>query len=274
MYSYTRFTVPTLFAFLLLAASPLASTVSSSVPTEPKAVLQDDELPDKRPEVKELCEKLGDHAKMRGKEDREAIETVDSLLQDFENCGPKDRALVVKTLSACLKQKRKEVEDGVYDNKLFLAAAVGLGEMAPESVKPLIDWIGNKKHRRNLDLQRRLIRSLGKTKDPKGIKTLDDTLRHHEDSLVGAAAEALGEYTELELSKRKKIFKTMLSILMGAKSLVDGDSADIRARERYDVIAAPIITSLQRLSGQDETVPENWERWWNKNKKKDWDKAN
>lgn len=220
-----------------------------------------------------MCEKFTGHIKKRGDEDREAIEVVDTMLQEFENCGPKDRALVVKTLSAAFKQKRKEIEDGVFDNKLFMASAVALGEMAPESVKPLMGWIDNKKHRRNLDLQRRLIRSLGKTKDPKGVKTLDDMLRHHEDSLVGAAAEALGEYSELDLKERKKIFQTMLSILMAAKSAVDGDSADIRARERYDVIAAPIITSLQRLAGHDESSPEKWERWWNKNKKKDWDKA-
>jgi hypothetical protein len=179
--------------------------------------------------------------------------------------------MIAKEISKCLEQKRGEIEDGVFDNKLFLAAAVALGEMAPESTKLLVGWVDHKKHRRNLELQRRIIRSLGKTQDPDGIKVLDDMLQHHEDSIVGAAAEALGEYTELELKQRKKVFQTMLTILMGAKSAVDGDPADVRARERYDVIAAPIITSLQRLSGVDETVPEEWERWWNKNKKKDWD---
>lgn len=271
MDSHTRLTMPTLFVSFLLAAAPLAMGAPSF--SAPAPVLCQDDLPDKRDEVKAMCEKFTGHIKKRGEEDREAIETVDAMLQEFENCGPKDRALVVKTLSAAFKQKRKEIEDGVYDNKLYMAAAVSLGEMAPESVKPLVSWIESKKHRRNLDLQRRLIRSLGKTKDPKAIKTLDDLLRHHEDSLVGAAAEALGQFSELELKDRKKIFQTMLSILMSAKGAVDTDTTNIRARERYDVIAAPIITSLQRLAGQDESSPEKWERWWNKNKKKDWDKV-
>ena len=234
--------------------------------------LEDEDKPlDKRPEVKELCEALRGHSKKRGKEDREAVQKIDELLQEFGNSGPKDRAMIAKEVSKCLGQKRGEIEDGVFDNNLFLAAAVALGEMAPESTKLLIGWVDNKKHRRNLKLQRRIIRSLGITQDPDGIKVLDDMLQHHEDGIVGAAAEALGEYTELELKQRKKIFQTMLTILMGAKSAVDGDPTDVRARERYDVIAAPIITSLQRLSGVDETVPEAWERWWNKNKKKDWD---
>jgi len=273
MEAHKSLTVPSLTALLLLMAAPFAP-VGATVPADPTATVQDDELPDKRPEVKEMCATLRGHAKMRGKEDGEAIETIDKLLQEFEGSGPKDRALIVKEIAKCLDQKRGEIEDGVFDNKLFLAAAVSLGEMAPESVKPLMNWVDHKKHRRNLELQRRLIRSLGKTKDPLGIKVLDNMLQHHEDSLVGATAEALGEYTELELKQRKKVFKTMLTILSGAKAAVDGNAADIRARERYDVIAAPIITSLQRLSGHDETVPEKWERWWNKNKKEDWDEAN
>lgn len=252
----------------LLASGPLCPAVNAA----PTPLVQEDELPDKRPEIKELCDTLGDHVKARGEEDREAVAVIDNLVQEFPNSGPKDRALIVKELSKCLEKPRKETEAG-FDNTLFMAVAVALGEMGPESAKALSGWIDHKKHRKNLELQRRLILSLGKTKDGKGLKTLEGLLMHHQDMLVGAAAEAIGEYSEHDLKDRKAAFHEMLKVLMGAKAAVDGDATDVRARERYDAIAAPIITSLQRLSGHDERAPEKWERWWNKNKKEDWDEA-
>ena len=51
----------------------------------------------------------------------------------------------------------------------------------------------------------------------------------------------------------------------------DADLTDRIARERYDVIAAPMITTLQALSGADVRDPNEWRTWWNKNKKKNWD---
>lgn len=253
---------------VLLVAGPLCPASSAAAPP----AFQDDELPDKRPEVKELCETLRDHAKARGEEDREAVAVIDTLIQEFPNSGPKDRAMIVKELSKCLEKPRKETEAG-FDNTLFIAVAVALGEMAPESAKTLIGWVDHKKHRKNLELQRRLILSLGRTKDGKGLKTLEGLLQHHQDMLVAAAAEAIGEYSEHKLKERKAAFHEMLKLLMGLKAAVDQDATDVRSRERYDAVAAPIITSLQRLSGHDERSPEKWERWWNKNKKKDWDEA-
>jgi hypothetical protein len=60
--------------------------------------------------------------------------------------------------------------------------------------------------------------------------------------------------------------------LTSAKNAVDADANDTIARERYDVISAPIVTALQSLSGHNENDPAEWQRWWNKNKKEDWDR--
>ena len=50
-----------------------------------------------------------------------------------------------------------------------------------------------------------------------------------------------------------------------------------RLREELDSararIAAPIITSLAKLSKHDERDPDKWQNWWNKNKRADWDAA-
>lgn len=240
----------------------------------PAPWVQDDpkDLPDKRDEVKELVATLKGHAKKRGKEDAEAIATLKLLEAEFAKSGLKDRATIAKEVGNVLKEKRKEI-DRVIDNKLFLEAATALGSMGPESSKGLQSWIGHKSHKKDVELQERLILSLGKTKDEKAVKSLLDLLSHHEARVQGAAGTALGNYGHLDQKARKDIFEEVLQTLTGVYNQTQGDTQDIIARERYDVIAAPMTTTLQVLSKHDERKPPEWRRWWNKNKKVDWDKG-
>lgn len=255
---------------LLLLATPTPAAPPAAPPA-PGLRQDDGEKPDKREDIKALVEKLDAHAGARGKEDQEAIAVIDQLVQLFGELGPKDRASVVKALDDCFKEKRVEDENGVRPNQLFLSAATALGQMAPESVKVLLSWIGHKTHRQDLPLQRQLILMVGKTRDEKALKPLLKLLDDHEAQIQGAGAEALGEYAEAEQDVRKDVFEELLKLIMGVKNAVDADPTDPIPRARYDVIAAPIITSLQRLSGHKEHDPQEWQRWWNKNKKADWD---
>lgn len=259
---------------LSLGAASFAPAATANPVVDPAPfVSQDDpkDLPDKREEVENLIDELKGHAKEKGKEDLQAIAVIDRMTQEFEKSGLKDRGSIAKEIGNLLKQRRKEI-DGVLDNKLFLAAAEALSQMGPESVKILQSWIGHKSHKKDLDLQATLIRSLGKTKDEKGVKTLLDILSHHEAVLQAAAGDALGNYAHLDQKERKDIFKDILQTLTGVYNAMQGDGQNIIARERYDVIAAPMITTLQVLSGHDERQPNGWTRWWNKNKKANWDK--
>ena len=270
-----------MFALLLLTA-PLC--VAGPVPASPLAVspvvspllVQDEgapEVPDERPEIKELLTKLKGHVKERGKEDDDAISTIDTLFGEFAKSGPKDRVDIVKGLEACFKAKRQELEKDVPDNRLYIACAVCMGSMGPESVKGLIGLIGNKTHRKDVLLQEKLILSLGKTADPTGVKPLLELLKHHDARIQAAGAEALGYHSILPQKERKDVFEELLKTLMTVKSKKDADPMDIEARERYDTTAGPLITSLKLLTGVDESVPEAWQRWWNKNKRNDWDEG-
>lgn len=234
---------------------------------------QDDpkDLPDKRPEIEELVDTLKAHAKKRGKEDQEAIAIVDALLQEFPMSGLKDRKEIAGSLSDCLKEKRTEV-DGQPQNSLYLACAHALGNMGPESVKELQGWIDHKQHRKDLALQGELIRALGKTKHEKAIDTLTDLLSHKDASNQAAAAEALGNFDGMESKVRKDIFEKVLNELNAAKNRMDANLEDLEARDRYNVIKASMVTTLQALSGESLTNPDEWRSWWNDNKKKDWDK--
>lgn len=258
----------------LAAAAPAAPT--SSPPPAPAAYPpsgQDEpEIPDKRPEVAELIATLGAHVKERGEQDQQAIGVIDKLILEFEKSGPKDRAAIADAASNCLEAKRKDLSEGVPDTGLFVAAATAMGRMSPESVKLLAKWIGNKKQK-EVVVQRALILSLGRTKDVEGLKPLLGCLDNHQAAIVAAGAEALGDFEGASQETRKEVFGELLKVLMSAKGNMDNDVNDTIARERYDVIAAPLITSLKRLSGHDENQPEAWQSWWNNNKKEDWEKV-
>lgn len=229
---------------------------------------------DKREDIKAQLETLKAHVKKKGVEDTEAIGVIDGLLQEFEGCGPKDRGSIVKGLEACFKAKRtKELEPGVPDDRLYFAAATAMGQMAPESTKPLAGLLGHKSHRKNIRLQKRIAMSLGNTGDPKAIKPLSDLLKHKDAQMQAAGAEALGNFDEEELKTRKEIFKNLLDVMMAQKSTKDLDPNDIEAMDRWNAISGPIIASLQKLAGHDERDPAEWQRWWNKNKKADWDET-
>ena len=241
----------------------------------PRTIVVQDPPPapaaDKRPEVATLLDKLKEHANKGGKEDKDAVAVIDQLNQEFPKSGPKDKQLIVKGLSKCFEQRRLEKEGQPPDNQLYLAAAVALGQMGPDSTDALISWIGQKDLRKDIAVQNRLLLSLGKTKDKKAIKELVQNLDNKTSSLISAAAEALGNFSDVDLDTRKSVFDSLLKVLMSAKGATDTNLTDTAARDKYDVIAAPIITSLGKLSKHDERDPDKWQNWWNKNKRSDWD---
>ena len=252
-----------LATLLLLALAP-APLPRLQEPTEKS------QLADERPEVKALLDELGGHVKARGEKDSEAIAVVDKLTQEFPNCGPKDRAAVVKTLSDCFDVKRpKELEPDVPDDRLYKAAATALSVMGPESVKPLIAQIGSKEHRKNSSLQQMLALSLGKTKSVEGLKPLLMLLKHKDAPMQAAGAQALANFLDAPLDTRKTVFEELLKTMMDQKARKD-NVTDLEAQERWNVISGPIIETLQKVTGHGETDPELWQRWWNDNKKKEW----
>jgi len=256
---------------VLLAAVPLSAQADTLIAARP--AIEDPVPPvvDKRPEVAALLEKLKGHTDKKGSEDRDAISVMDQLLPQFKTSGPKDKAAIVASIAKCLELRRDEKE-GVPNNQLFLGCAVALGEMGPESTKALLAGVDSKNLKKQTAVRHRLILSLGKTHDVKeALDPLIAMLQDKDATLIGAAAEALGEFSGADLETRKKAFEAMLKVVMSAKGAKDSNAQDTIARDRYDVLNAPIIGSLGKLSKHDERDPDKWQNWWNKNKLKNWD---
>ena len=256
----------------LFALTSPPATVQPVQPARPARVaFQDEEVPDKRPELAELLDQLADHLKMRGEEDREVVGVVDQLTQEFPESGPKDKQAIVKALDKVIKAKRKKNKEGIPENRIHVAAATGLGTMAPESVKTLEGWIDKKPHEKDVVVQRALILSLGKCADDKASKRLMDLLQHNLPEIQAATAEALANYGDADVRLRKEIFKEALDVLMAVRSVIDQDQDELIEHKRWDVISGPIMSTLMTLSGHREQDAHRWQRWWNKNKKVDWD---
>ena len=264
--------IATLLLALLSAAPP---TLPEAAPAASWTSVQDEEFPDKRPDVKEWLAQLKGHVGKRGTQDREANALIEKLTEEFQKSGEKDRASIAKGVAKCLDVRRKDLIGNsgkdVPDNSLKLAAAKALGAMAPESIRALSTWVDHKKVRDNLKLQRRLVLSLGETKDEDATKALLDILDNHQPSIVGAAAEALGNFTGVESKQRKKLFEELLKTLMTVRGKVDADPTDNIAREWWNVVSAPLMTAMTALSGHDAKNAQEWQRFWNKNKRSNWD---
>lgn len=260
-----------MLSLALSTSLALALAFPAATPS-PAPIFQDDApIVDERPEIEQLLTELETFVKAKGEKDADAIGVLDKLVQEFPGSGPKDRAAVVKAVGDCFDVKRtKEIEEGVPDNRLYLAAATTLGTMAPESAKVLIPLIGDKSHRKDSRLQQTVVLSLGKTKSEEGVKPLLALMKHKDAPMQAAGAEALGHYSDAPLDTRKTIFEDLLRTMMDQKTKKDTSVTDQEAQDRWNTISGPIIETLQKISGHGETDPEQWQSWWNDNKKKDW----
>ncbi|MBL4771309.1 MAG: hypothetical protein JKY61_09235, partial [Planctomycetes bacterium] len=113
-------------AIFLLAPLFCGSTfAAAAAPSGSQPVLvqdeDEDEVPDKREEVKNLLADLKGQIRKRGKQDKDAISTIETLMGEFEASGPKDRKSIVKGIVDCYKQKRTYSEEEGYDNSLYMA---------------------------------------------------------------------------------------------------------------------------------------------------------
>jgi HEAT repeats len=276
----------TLALMLALAAPAWSAAAPSSLPLaiqeggEEPAKQEDVVVVDDRPEVAQQLAQLEAQVAEKGKQDKEAQGTLDAITAEFAKSGPKDRALIVKSVAKILTVARKDLAKDIPDEELKTYTAVMLGRMGPESAEVLIAHLGHKKMRETIKAQRAVILALGQTQVEKGIKPLLKVLDDPQWEFVAAAAEALGNYLTVEQKVRKEIFNELLQRILPLADILETDQGQNNfgnandyelLNKEFEIIRGPIRASLERLSKHTEPSFLQWRSWWNDNKKKDWD---
>ncbi|MEM7200858.1 MAG: HEAT repeat domain-containing protein [Planctomycetota bacterium] len=164
---------------------------------------------------------------------------------------------------------------------VFKAAAYALGEIGPDGSRSLVKAYNSSKYQPERDwvgLRADFLKALGRTKDVKQVEFLiDRAARDHEDEILRAAGIALGHFDEAKQKVRKNIVKELVKKLneifnKSRQSVDPGDPVMARAKYTLAAIERDWNQTLRKLTGQDfKTAPE-WQRFYNKNKGKNWDR--
>lgn len=237
-------------------------------------------IQDERPEVAGLIKALAEQVDAKGKQDREAQGTLDSLSTEFAKSGPKDRAAMVKAVARILTVPRKDLAKDLPDEELKTYAGVILGRMGPESADELIGHLGNKKLRECPKAHRAVVLALGQTQVEKAIKPLLKLINDGEWTVAAAGAEALGNFTAVDQKVRKAIFDELLNRIIHLADVIETDQGQNnfggandyeQMVKEFEILRGPIRSTLEKLSKHSEQGFLQWRSWWNDNKKKDWD---
>ncbi len=262
-------TTQRLTILLLAAASALAAPIAAQ------------EEPPKKPdpEVKKQLEQFKEATtdKQRSR-DEEAMNLVDKLTQRYESMHPKDQTAVQKAFYECLASSR--VKRQPEHSRLFVAASAGLSTMGSDGAKLLVRAYNSNKFKKRdwVAMRAVMLRDIGKTKDPKQVNfLLERALRDHEDKIMQAAGQALGNYGDADQKIRKNVSKELIKmfnqVYNAAYANVDPNDPNVkRGREQLSAIQDPWNETLKRLTKQPINSPPDWMTFWNKNKGKNWDK--
>ena len=122
------------------------------------------------------------------------------------------------------------------------------------------------------------VKNIGKTKDVKHVDfLLDRAGRDPDDEIMKAAGQALGNYSDAKLAVRKEIAKELIKKLAevygkSRASLNPGNAQVKRSKERLAAISRDWNQTLNSLTKQSIHSPPDWQRFYNKNKDRNWDK--
>jgi hypothetical protein len=257
-----------------LAGAPLTFDLSLQDDEEEK-----EEFPDKRKEIRELLKQLKEHVKAKGAEDQEAMTVMERLAEEFKVSGPKDRESIVDGLGDVCEVRRKDKADDVPDEEVHAFAAVMLGRCGKEAGPRLIKLVDHKNLEEKPKARRAAILSLGRSGHPKAKETLIDLLKHEYHYVAGAAAEAMGSLAKLEQDDRKDMVQEIINEMMRLVDALDVAATDgslgggnyEQMQQRYDAMSGGAQSSLEALTGANESDFKSWRTWFNNNKKESWD---
>ena len=243
-----------------------AVAVTAAIAQQPSPPPQDPALADQLDQL----EKMVKHTKMD--EDFRAIGLIQSLAK-VEQRHPKDVEKLAKALGEVFRTGKPRTGD---KEVLYRETAEALAKLGEDGAKELAKAFGSPRLKDAIELQGHLLRAIGRTEDPKQVELLlETTLRAHQDELRAAAGEALGNYTKLELSKRREVVKGIIREWGGLHAqATTPDPTDPskpipvqpqNARRTLRIVEGKWVATLGKLTGTSNREFREWQQWLNKN---------
>jgi len=203
------------------------------------------------------------------KDDAAVSQGVAGLIDAYLAQGTTDdeKKKIVDSLGKALRFAGK-------DGKVAIQAAQGLGGMGEDAAKVLSAALNDKRFRKDevyKEAYLAIIRALGTTKSEREAKTLMDLLKDKDNYVIAAAAEGLGNYTDVKQTTRKRVAEALIKTLDSAFNAAEADPRNTTLQKKYEVIGGPLFTSLQKVTGASVGSAPEWRKWFNDNKKKNWD---
>ncbi len=267
------FRVTSVLAMGFLACAAVSQVASVKKPTKPD--------PEIAVKIAELEKALKDRKMSL---DEGAILIIDELGHRAEGqLYSSDRKKVVKIVSKALTSVRLRPPE---KTGLYRSAATALGKAGKNGAKALHAAYTKKYFPMKKEwthMRANLLLNLGKIADPGMVKFLCDRAgRSFEDEVLAAAGDALGSYKDSDQKVRKEIAKALIIKLGGLEASLANNTINIPGRPQnfsganvkrtIEVIGPTWNATLTSLTGHSLASGSSWTRWWNKNKRKDWDK--
>ena len=238
---------------------------------------QEDAVAEPEPTLSERIDEFRELIQGREPDDAAAIERVSGFVSDYPDLEDRDKADLLRALGDALVSSR--VRRPPEEQGLYVAVATALGEMEGEGGLVLVKAYRSSKFkdREWVGLRATMLESIGRTADPRHVDfLLDRAIRDPEDKILQAAGAALGDYEGAPQKVRKEIGKELIKkfneIYNQAYDNVDpNDPLVKRFKEKLVAISDDWNQTLRRLTKQTYTNPQEWQRFYNKNKNNDWD---
>jgi hypothetical protein len=273
----TRHSILALGAFM--AICPLLPSMAAAPDLGPSTLLQDKKKapPKDDPAIPKSLKELEVIRKdKKGAQDAEGIGLINQMATRYPDLNKKQKKAVVKGLSQVFKAKRTPAE-----TRLLLAAGESLSKFGSEGAKELSKVCDDKRFGKKpwLQFRGRLVDFLGRPAEVGKIQKqlLDYTTRAPDDIIRANAGGTLRHYSKHGQKVRKEIASRLIKELAGIYSLskanVDPrDTGRKTYEDTYATVSTPWMKTLTALTGQKIKDPNDWQRWFNKNKRKNWEK--
>ena len=242
------------------------------------------DVPAEDPRIPEKIDRLRDAFKdRRMQRDAEAAEVLTELAADVERgLHPADAKRVLRSTTRVLTRGKLRPSNATL---IYEKTIVVLSKLGPNGAKVLRAAYDKKRFPRKPEwvaMRARLVAGVGETGDEKSVDFLISRARGaYEPEVLAAAGRALVHFKDADLKTRKTIVKTLATKLSSLEaesvrpvSLSPGEQPDFgpqNAREMLEAIEGPWLSTLSKLTGQSLPDGSAWQKWYNKNKHKDWD---